>query len=484
MQKNEENDKRHIIKYTSLFGGVQIINLLASVIRNKIAAVILGPSGLGLVSLYNTAITLIGNTTNLGIPFSAIRHLSELREKNDINLTNQYIHTIRTWSLVTAILGMALCAAVSPLLSLAYFSDIYHWYIFAWLSPAVALTAIAGGELAILKGMHMMKQVAIQSLTISIGAVFTSLPFYYFLGIDGIIPSILVFAITMLLSVLYFSIHDHPFHPFHLTRKILAQGGNMIRLGLAYTIAGILGSGTEFFIRAFIMQKGTEEDVGLYNAGYVLTITYASMIFTAMETDYFPRLSAVNHDTQRSNDVVNKQIEVSLLLIAPLLVIFLIVLPQLLPLLYANSFMPVITMAQWAILGMFVRAATLPMAYLSLAKGQSKIFLLTETAYDIFAAIFITTGYAFGGLKGSGQALLLSAVADFILIWSVARLYYKFHLASETIKKFAIQAPIILGTFIIVLLTDGLSYWIAGAICIAISTIVSMKHLKKDMTQS
>lgn len=483
MQKNEENDKRHIIKYTSLFGGVQVINLLASIIRNKIAAVILGPAGLGFVSLYNTAITLIGNTTNLGIPFSAIRHLAELREQNKINQTYQYIHTIRAWSLITAVLGMILCTTVSPLLSLAYFSDIHHWHIFAWLSPAVALTTIAGGELAILKGMHMMKQVASQSLIISIGAVFTSLPFYYFFGVNGIIPSILVFAATMLLSILFFSIRNYPFNHFQLTRRILAQGTNMIRLGLAYTIAGILGSGTEFFIRAFIMQKGTEEDVGLYNAGYVLTITYASMIFTAMETDFFPRLSAVNHDIQRSNDVVNKQIEVSLLLIAPLLVIFLIVLPQLLPLLYANSFMPVVTMAQWAILGMFVKAATLPIAYLSLAKGQSKVFLFTETVYDLLAAIFITIGYAFGGLKGAGQALLLSAIADFVLIYSVTRHYYQFHLSPETIKKFAIQAPIILITFIIALFTDGLSYWISGSVCIAISTIISMKFLKRDIMQ-
>ena len=50
-----------------------------------------------------------------------------------------------------------------------------------------------------------------------------------------------------------------------------------------------------------MVQTGSEADVGMYSAGYLLTVTYASIIFTAMETDFFPRLSAVNNDIQQAN---------------------------------------------------------------------------------------------------------------------------------------------------------------------------------------
>ena len=39
---------RQIFKYTSLLGGVQIFNVLMSIIRNKCAAYFIGPWGMGL----------------------------------------------------------------------------------------------------------------------------------------------------------------------------------------------------------------------------------------------------------------------------------------------------------------------------------------------------------------------------------------------------------------------------------------------------
>lgn len=40
-----------ILKYTGLFGGVQGLGILMGIVRNKLVAVILGPDGMGLISL-------------------------------------------------------------------------------------------------------------------------------------------------------------------------------------------------------------------------------------------------------------------------------------------------------------------------------------------------------------------------------------------------------------------------------------------------
>lgn len=472
----------HIIKYTGLFGGVQGIGLLASVVRNKLVAVILGPSGLGLISLYNTALTLLGNATNLGISFSAVRHISELSERGDNRQTEHYIMVVRCWSIATAILGILVCALVSPLLSWAYFDDYTHWQPFVWLAPIVGLTALTGGELAILKGMHRLKQVAVQSLMVSFGTLFTSIPFYYAWGEDGIVPALLLTALLTLLSVFWFSFRDYPFRLRLLSSRLFSQGMGMVRLGLAFTLAGILGSGVEFVIRVFMQQFGSTADVGLYNAGYTLTVTYASMIFVAMETDYFPRLSAVNHDVTRSNEVVNRQMEVSMLLISPLLVIFLVGLPVLLPLLYAHTFMPVIGMAQWAVFSMFLRAATLPVAYMSLAKGRSRVYLFTETVYDVVAVLLIVGGYMFFGLEGTGVALSLAGLTDFFLVWLTCRKMYGFRIDSRTVRMFFMQLPFVVAAFLVARCLDGAAYWVTGVAVVVLSWGVSLRILYRETT--
>ena len=46
----------HILRYTGLFGGVQGLNILVGIVRNKLVAMILGPDGMGLISLFNSTL--------------------------------------------------------------------------------------------------------------------------------------------------------------------------------------------------------------------------------------------------------------------------------------------------------------------------------------------------------------------------------------------------------------------------------------------
>ena len=64
---------RHILKYTSLFGMLQVLNMLINVIRSKAVALLLGPAGTGLINIFTNIGSLMHQATNLGLPFSAVR---------------------------------------------------------------------------------------------------------------------------------------------------------------------------------------------------------------------------------------------------------------------------------------------------------------------------------------------------------------------------------------------------------------------------
>ena len=61
----------HILTYTGLFGGVQGLTILLGMVRTKLVAILLGPAGVGLISLFNSTLTLLANATNLGLAMSA-----------------------------------------------------------------------------------------------------------------------------------------------------------------------------------------------------------------------------------------------------------------------------------------------------------------------------------------------------------------------------------------------------------------------------
>ena len=75
--ENQEAHYRHILKYMGLFGGVEGINILVGIIRNKLVAMILGSNGMGLVSLFNSTIKLLSDSTSFGIAMSGVRQISE-----------------------------------------------------------------------------------------------------------------------------------------------------------------------------------------------------------------------------------------------------------------------------------------------------------------------------------------------------------------------------------------------------------------------
>ena len=252
---------------------------------------------------------------------------------------------------------------------------------FLLLAPIVAMAAIAGGETAILKATRRLKQLAQISVLGVVGSLIVSVPLYMKWGNDGIIPSLILIGIVQLLLAVVYSYRIYPLK-LRFSKNDILEGRGMINVGIAFMLAGILNSGADFFVRTYLGDISMSL-AGFYNVGYMITVSYAGIVFAAMETDYFPHLSGVSNDTRKMNGAVNRQIEVSTIMISPLLVILMISLPILIPLLFSKQFIPVIGMTQLAIIAIQFRTLNLPVSYIMLAKGDSKSFLFNEFIYDI-----------------------------------------------------------------------------------------------------
>lgn len=480
MEENKENSYSHILKYTSIFGGVQGLSILVGILRNKLVAVILGPEGMGLISLFNSTIKLLSDSTNLGISMTAVREISEAFESGDEKRLSHYILMVRVWSLATALVGALLCVLLSQQLNDWTFTWGNHVLHFVLLSPAVALSALTGGELAILKGTRRLKMLVSQSVYVMLGSLALSIPLYLLWQEAAIVPSIVLLAGVQLLFTIIFSYRLYPLR-LKFNKEVIAGGWGMVRLGVAFVLAGMLGSGAEFVIRSYLNNEADLSAVGLYNAGYLITFTYAGMVFQAMETDYFPRLSAAyaeNGCRVKANSLVNRQIEVSLLLISPLLVTFMVGLPIFLPLLLSSKFIPIIGMMRLASLAMFMRAVTLPIEYISLAKGASGSYLFLELVYDVLIVALIILGYRFWGLTGTGVALLLAGVLNLLLVLLYMRWRFGYSLSSSVVRIFCVHFPLGVAVYLLTLQSSGVVAWMAGGALVLASWGYSIRVLR------
>lgn len=470
-KKRTDSSYAHILKYTGIFGGVQGLSLLVSLVRNKCIAVLLGPAGMGFIGLYNATVKMMADASGIGISTSAVRNVSIAFDSGSPSQLRHAVATIRSWSVTAALLGTLLCVLLSPLLSRATFSVGSYTLSFIALAPVVGLSTLVSGEMAVLKGVRRLGALAQITVVNVVGALLLSVPIFWLWGADGIVASLLAVALWQAVFTVGYSFRCCPWLPvpsWRSFKRLMREGGPMVRLGLAFVAASLFGSGSDYLIRVYLNHAGTVADVGLFNAGYLMTMTYGSMVFAAMETDYFPRLSVCSADVGRMNDTVNKQIEVSLVIISPMLVVFSVLLPTLLPLLFTDQFLPAVGMMQIVVVALYFRAVKLPISYLPLAKGDSRSFLLMEGIYGVAICLFVVAGYRLWGLTGTGLAILATAVFDFVMLSVYMHLHYGFCLSSRVMRLAAVEMSLALATYFSAKFT-GWAFWLVGGSIVAVS---------------
>ncbi len=476
--KTSNDSYDHVLKYTGMFGGVQVLVTLIGLVRNKFMALLLGTAGVGFNALFVSMQNFASQCTNLGISFGAVPKLSEYYEEQQEEQLEYHIQVIRLWSMIAAGLGFLFCVAVSPLMNDLSFTWGNHTLHYAMLGVSVAMLTLTGGETAVLKATRRLGALAKIQIYTAIISVLVSIPLYYYYGHSGVIPVIVSMAAVTMVATMRYSYRSYPLR-LQWTGSVLKSGAGMIRLGVAFVLAAAVGSASEMFIRAFLNVEGGLGDVGLYNAGFMLTITYAGMVFSSMEQDYFPRLSAVSKDVEKTNETVNKQMEVSLLLLAPMLVALLTALPVLVPLLFSNEFLPVVGMAQVAVLAMYFKVLNLPVAYITLARSKSLAYLLLETTYFVVLVVGVMAGFRMWGIWGTGLAVVIAHIAELMTVGGYA--YWQFNYrCTWTIARYAgVQTAIGLVAYAVSVMVEGWGYWIAEAALTLVSTAYSVYILRQ-----
>jgi O-antigen/teichoic acid export membrane protein len=467
----------HILKYTSLLGSVQGLIILVGLVRQKLVAIILGPDGVGLISIFNSTSKLLGDATNLGLPVSAVKKISEAYEQKNSTRMEFFVMLMRSWCLLTALFGMAVCVALAPLLDMLTFSWGSHTLHYVLLSPMIASMAITGGELAILKGVRQLGWLAKISVINVFVALLLSIPLLYIWGQAAIVPSLVITSFSQMVITIAYSYRLYK-PRFSFSRRVLGKGFQMIRLGLILVVAAIVGSGVEFAIRSFLNREASLEVVGLYNVGYMIITTCAAICFSAMESDYFPRLSTENGYSFTMSQMANRQIEASLLMVLPMVIGIIIFVPLLLPLLFSSHFMAAAPMVQIASLSIAFRSMYLPLAYMPLARGDYKAFFGLELVSGVGLFCAMVLGFISNGLLGSGFAIAFCSLFDFLVSFAYSKIRYGYSLSGKVLKIICFHLPFVVAALIVAFALHGFLYWFLGSVSIIISALISYKFLK------
>jgi O-antigen/teichoic acid export membrane protein len=439
---------QQILKVSSLFGGVQFVTIIISIIRTKLIAIFIGPAGMGIAALLNSTLTIISSISGLGMETSAVKHISQDFKNDDLNSVSVTVAVVKKIALLTGIVGALLTIVFSNWLSIITFGNSDQMYSFVFLSITLLFRQLSIGQLVVLQGLRKMRLLAKANLYGNIFGLLFSIPLYYYYGIDAIVPTIIVASLSALLFSFYYSKKMRIQKSKATANQLLTDGKSIIRLGLMLSFSGLLTVLSTYLIQIYIGKSGGLEEVGFYNAGFTLLNSYVGIVFTVMSTDYFPRLVSISNENEKVRESVVQQSFISILIITPIIILFLTLIPLIIKIIYTPKFVSVIPMVCFGILAMLFRAVSWSMGYILIAKGDSKMFLKTALGFNSIAILFNVFGYHFYGLEGLGLSFFVYYLIHFFALKIITKKRYGFYFDKDFYQIYLICFLMCLVTFL------------------------------------
>lgn len=476
---SDKDSYKSIFKATSLFGVVQVYNIFVSIVRSKFVALLIGPAGVGILGLYQSALDFVKQVTALGISQSGVRDVSEANGCGDFNKLSRTVTVVRRIVWITGLLGTLTVIALSPILSRLTFGNYDYTIPFIILSVTLTLDQLCAGQKVVLQGTRRLKDLAKASAIGSTISLFVTIPLYYLFGIRGIVPTFILNSVTTLIISWYYS-RKIKIEKVQISYKeTFATTKQMITMGIAMSVSGILSLGSAFILRGYIRSVGGIEEVGLFQAGFVIINTYVGLIFNAISTDYYPRLAAVNKDNMKCREIVSQQGEIATMILAPMLTVCLLYMPIMLRLLYSDKFLPANDFLIWSCVGMMFKLSSWLISFQFIAKAESKLFIINESTACVYSLLLSIIGYKLYGLTGLGIAFALKFIIYFIQVYIIANRRYGFMFSTDFIKGYSLQLLFVAGMLIVVLCFDNWYKYLIGSLIMLVSIVLALRSLNQ-----
>ena len=467
-KKEGRNSYKSILKGTSVFGGVQVFQIGINLIRGKFVAMFLGPTGMGIASLFNTSGMTLQQFASLGLNLGIVKEVAA--HKEDRESMGALLATTRRLLLFTSLFGALLCVALAmPLSRLTFGNYDYSWQ-FVLLGAMIFFGVAGQGYLSILQGLHAVRLVSITTITGSLAGLLIGVPLYYLMGTKGIVPAMVVLAFSTLTAA-WIGVRkavkaprvrfDRALHS-PLVRKLFL-------MGIVLVASDVIGTGCNYLVNLFIRTFGALENVGLFQAANSVTNQYSGVVFTAMMLDFFPRLSEAAQDNAKIRTIVNRQLEIVSLVACPLICLLILTSPLVISILLTDSFLPILPLMRWLGLGVMIKALMFPLGYIAFAKDNRKLFFWLEGVFGNLLFLCLSCGaYYLFGLIGLGYSLIADCVICFIVYYLVNSRLYGYSLSGKAVAEGIVAILLATGCFVCSFISSvPLSYGLMAFISLA-----------------
>lgn len=398
----------NIIKVFSLNAIATLVRMMAGMISVKVVAVIIGPAGIALLGQLNNFNSILLGMANGGITTGITKYVAEYKDDDSYLrkfLSNALLITLISSLLVSVIMVFG-CVYLSRLILL---SDEFY-YVFIVFGFTIFFYTLNGLLIAVLNGFKKFKKYVRVNIVGTIFGFLYSVVLVSSFGLTGAMINAVTFQSMMFFVTLYM-FRNEPW----LKREFFREKFDLpvIKKYLGYSVMTLTSLAlfpvSQMLLRGYVISEISASDAGIWEGMNRISAMYLSVITSALTIYYLPRLSEIQDNGELRREIYKCYKVIVPILICICILIF-ILRYFILWFLFTPEFYKMSELFPWQLVGDFFKICSWMLAFLMVAKAQTKNFILTEI---IFTSSYFVLSYSFvrvNGIVGLPQGYLLNYI--------------------------------------------------------------------------
>jgi PST family polysaccharide transporter len=408
-----------------LTSGATITNVGLSVVRTKIVAELLGPSGTAVVSQLGNIGGVTGVLATLGVPGAIVQRVAAADGRGDPAASRRTVATATLLFLVLAlVVALGQVVATPWLLPLLGGASYGPWLL---LLVAIGIPIGTAGSLftSALNGRRFTRVTVTAGVVGALLAACAALPLTWAAGIRGAVAALVAASVGTAVYGLVALRRDAPdlFRATLSPRQLAARAelGALVRFGVPSIVAGTLPMIAQLAARTIVVSQAGTDAAGLFQSAMAFSQQYAGLFLGSMGVYLMPALSAT-----QTAEALSLETERSLLLLlevgTPVILIAMAAYDIVLPVAYSRRFLGAGLQLQIQLAADVAKIASWHFAITLIARGEIRAFLFVEAvgaaSLVAFMALFMPIApRAAGGLAFAGMYLVYAPTSYLVARW-------------------------------------------------------------------
>lgn len=413
-------------------------------------AILLGPSGVGLLSIYNNLQGMVQQTAGLGMGSSGVRQIASSRgEEATLSRVRRVLFAAH---LVQGALALAAVWLLRAPIATWLFGDATRATEVGLIGVAILLALLGTAQTALLQGLRQIADLGRVTVIAALLGTVVGLTAVWVQGERGLIWFVLAQPLGTVLVARYFTRRL----PTPTTARLSVLETwqiwkPMAKLGGAFMLGGLSTAATLLLVRGRISQELGLDAAGHFAAAWGITMTYVGFLLGAMAADYYPRLTEVIHDRAAAVRLMNDQSQLGLAIGGPVMLLLIGLAPWVITVLYSAEFESAVTLLQWQTIGNVFKLASWALGFSLAASARGKTFLLVQVNFNVLFLLMLWPTLATFGIQAAGPAFSIAYMLHFCLLVALVRRIHGFRFQPLSLGLLGLHGGLAVGLMVLAL---------------------------------